>query len=553
MPQKDYEPAWTSKVVIPSINDFTLTLANYKDYLNSNNKEMKAQAQRIQYLLDKGYWTNEGKPNAKYFPGMDPDPAKSKQEARKALEQKYLDEKNAKDWAAYDEKAAANARNPQNPPNKNLKPPKTPRPKATPSAQDGTTNELDAFRYTAQTPKDAKGAAKTETTVVGKDKTTTTTTTAGTMSGTNNAKTGNGKTGTGNTGSTGNGNKNGSKDTTTTKPATAAEQQQALLEAAAKYYIPESFFSTDPELKKIFQDFVYGVKGRRDTEETFFKKLNNSTFKVRYSEQARQRLTQADQYEKLLKQANGNVEAVRYTPFARDIENVASRLGALAKNLGASPSPDELRLIAVDLWKSGLEGNDYAARAALRKYIKATVDPRTGMSTLTGNAAIGQQALSSTLRNNGFDPNMASSVFSDLLPAALSENPGMDPNQAVTTYILQQVADGASINDYTQKIRNAAAMGYNDNIKSLLQQGVDLSAVANPYIQAMGSVLEINPETLNVNDPTIRAALSGDKTLNLYDFTKALRKDDRWQYTQQARTEVSNAALQILRDFGFTG
>jgi len=41
--------------------------------------------------------------------------------------------------------------------------------------------------------------------------------------------------------------------------------------------------------------------------------------------------------------------------------------------------------------------------------------------------------------------------------------------------------------------------------------------------------------------------------LNLYDYQKTLRKDDRWQYTQQANSEVARATKQVLQDFGFMG
>jgi len=39
----------------------------------------------------------------------------------------------------------------------------------------------------------------------------------------------------------------------------------------------------------------------------------------------------------------------------------------------------------------------------------------------------------------------------------------------------------------------------------------------------------------------------------LYDYQKMLRKDNRWQYTNQAKEEVSDTALRVLRDFGFQG
>jgi hypothetical protein len=39
----------------------------------------------------------------------------------------------------------------------------------------------------------------------------------------------------------------------------------------------------------------------------------------------------------------------------------------------------------------------------------------------------------------------------------------------------------------------------------------------------------------------------------LYEFEKALRKDSRWQYTNNAKNEVSNMALRVLKDFGLQG
>jgi hypothetical protein len=48
-------------------------------------------------------------------------------------------------------------------------------------------------------------------------------------------------------------------------------------------------------------------------------------------------------------------------------------------------------------------------------------------------------------------------------------------------------------------------------------------------------------------------AIGPDKEMSLYDFQRQLRKDTRWQYTDNAREEVSNAAMKVLQDFGFQG
>jgi hypothetical protein len=69
----------------------------------------------------------------------------------------------------------------------------------------------------------------------------------------------------------------------------------------------------------------------------------------------------------------------------------------------------------------------------------------------------------------------------------------------------------------------------------------------------MAAILEVTPDSININDPALRMAIGPEKEMSLYDFQRQLRKDARWQYTNQAKEEVSNVALQVLRDFGFQG
>jgi hypothetical protein len=69
----------------------------------------------------------------------------------------------------------------------------------------------------------------------------------------------------------------------------------------------------------------------------------------------------------------------------------------------------------------------------------------------------------------------------------------------------------------------------------------------------MASVLELEPDSIKLTDPALTNAFGADRELPLYEFKRSLRKDARWQYTDNAREEVSTAALGILRDFGFQG
>ena len=122
------------------------------------------------------------------------------------------------------------------------------------------------------------------------------------------------------------------------------------------------------------------------------------------------------------------------------------------------------------------------------------------------------------------------------------------------TSVLRGLADGSlDINRISQDARMLAAQGQPQYVRGLLSQGYDLQDIYAPYRSTMAATLEIDPNTIDLNDPTLRGAITDKGDMNMYDFKKALRQDSRWQYTGSAKEEVSNAALGVLRDFGFQG
>ena len=122
------------------------------------------------------------------------------------------------------------------------------------------------------------------------------------------------------------------------------------------------------------------------------------------------------------------------------------------------------------------------------------------------------------------------------------------------TAVLRGLADGSiDINRVAQDARMLASQGQPQYVRNLLNQGYDLEAVYAPYRQTMAATLELDPNTIDLNDPTLRSAITDKGDINLYDFKKNLRRDNRWQYTSDAREEVGNSALKVLQDFGFQG
>jgi hypothetical protein len=123
--------------------------------------------------------------------------------------------------------------------------------------------------------------------------------------------------------------------------------------------------------------------------------------------------------------------------------------------------------------------------------------------------------------------------------------------QEIEQYNLD-IRNGKDINVIKNQIRSVAGLGRPDNIKKLLAEGTDLSTIYAPYKRTMATLLELDPESIDINDTTLQTAI-GDKELPIYEFRKLLKKDPRWQYTNNAREEVSSKALRVLRDFGFQG
>ena len=128
---------------------------------------------------------------------------------------------------------------------------------------------------------------------------------------------------------------------------------------------------------------------------------------------------------------------------------------------------------------------------------------------------------------------------------------GVTLNQTQIDSFAKRVEDGTDIKIINNEIRGIAGLGMPEKVQKLLAQGIDLDTVYSPYKNLMASILELNPESIDLKDPTLRSAIGPDKEMPIYDFEKTLRKDYRWQYTDNAKRDVSNVALKVLRDFGF--
>jgi hypothetical protein len=130
---------------------------------------------------------------------------------------------------------------------------------------------------------------------------------------------------------------------------------------------------------------------------------------------------------------------------------------------------------------------------------------------------------------------------------------GINPTQSQIDTWTARLKNGEDINTINHEIRSVASLGQPDSIKKMMSTGIDLATIYQPYKNYMESILEVPASQISLNDPALRMAIGPDKEMNLYDYQKALRTDPRWQYTQNAKTDVSNSVQKVLQDFGFVG
>jgi len=214
--------------------------------------------------------------------------------------------------------------------------------------------------------------------------------------------------------------------------------------------------------------------------------------------------------------------------YGLGLDSTKATIAEYATRVGAELDDAGLTQLAKEVYDSALENDT----VKIREFVRAKLNIKPGAE------AKGE----------------AGNVIAELKKTALAN--GLDLEKAFGSSLtgwLQNIDKGESIDTYKRLIRNTAKIGMPANIGALLDNGVDLEAVYSPYKNIMASVLEINPESITLNDPVLRSAITGEKELPIYDFQRQLRKDSRWQYTNQAKEEVSDVALKVLRDFGFQG
>lgn len=130
-------------------------------------------------------------------------------------------------------------------------------------------------------------------------------------------------------------------------------------------------------------------------------------------------------------------------------------------------------------------------------------------------------------------------------------------------YVLSQVsgivAGTTTLAGSRAYIQTQAEMAF-PAYKAMIQQGMTVGEIAVPYLTAQSRLWEIDPNKIDLFDPTLRKALTatapGDPntpiTVSLDDFENQLRRDPKWLQTNNAREGMLGTAHTVLNDLGLT-
>lgn len=296
------------------------------------------------------------------------------------------------------------------------------------------------------------------------------------------------------------------------KPAAKKKPGKTPQEWADYYGWALTLLKSDPSLWKLFQDAIKGTW----QPAKFVAELKKTKWYQKYGEASRKTL------------------ALKYTDpetWKQRVRSIYQEIQSLAGQMGIKTGWQTMWDMAEDALMFGW------SNAQIRKSLAGYLNNKNGV--YGGEAGEAEQQLRQYAHSMGI--NLDSGTLNGWLKGIVNGT--------------------RTLQDYKGWIQKQAMSAY-PGLAKQIQGGMSVRDIADPYMQSMARILEINPGQLNVQDPSIRRALqgvsqdangnaqAGSSTMPLWQFENELRKDPRWLNTNNARQGLNSTARGVLKDFG---
>jgi len=270
----------------------------------------------------------------------------------------------------------------------------------------------------------------------------------------------------------------------------------------------------DPEIQKILRDFS-GRQGP-DAEAELELAIENSRWARGVSDRVRAGVS--------------STLAMDEPTYQEEVANEKERIRQLATYYGAEFDEATLDNLAQNTMLLGWSDEE------LTDALIGSVG--FGKDYVKGQAGVASEQILKGIRNNGFDISTGSPEFVNYVKQIMDlGGPDSQPGKA-------------AISDIIGNFRNQASQLY-PQFKNRFQEGANLSDILSPYRTAAATLLEVPIDSISLQDNLMQQVLQSGETLNLFDFSKMVRKTDAWQYTSNAWDTILGSLEGVLEDFGF--
>lgn len=298
-------------------------------------------------------------------------------------------------------------------------------------------------------------------------------------------------------------------------PDTLTQQPQINpTELAEQFGFTSDFLNANPDVKKIFDQMV----ANSWSKDMFQAKMRGTKWWQTHSDKERQYM--------LLTYTDPATAKQNYNQAKIQVQQLAAQLGVTLTDFVKK----QLSVATYNMVAKGW--NEGQLRQFLGQY--AYFGNEIG-GTWKGQGADVQNELRSYAYSMGV--NMSNMWYADN-----------------TRKVLQGMA---TTSDFKHQMLQQAKAAFPQYAKQL-DGGQTLADIASPYLQSMTKILELNPGSINLFDPTIRSALQYKNPNSLqtegkplWQFENDLRNDPRWKQTKNAQDSLFQVGHQVLSDFGF--
>ena len=170
------------------------------------------------------------------------------------------------------------------------------------------------------------------------------------------------------------------------------------------------------------------------------------------------------------------------------------------------------------------------------------------------DSAIGQEVVD-LISAGGTAVGEAGSIQTSLQQWAASNGLSLT-NAEVARYVESGAFGGRDLESIKQNIRETYLAGAYPAWSDRIAAGADPADIAAPYRKRIASLLELDEEQVGFDDGLLQRGLQaiGDdgkpRTMPLYEFEQNIRKDPRWQKTNNAQEAYAQFTDRILSMFG---